>query len=115
MAVRLKNKNGVVPGIGGVDGSVGANIAEGYSRGSGKDRVRFYEYALGSARESRHWYHMGRHMLPDMVVEHRLGLLAEVSRLLLTIVPQERGRNLAEEQTTYQIDLPVLLDNPPLP
>ena len=34
-------------------GSEGANIAEGYSRGSGKDRVRFYEYALGSARESR--------------------------------------------------------------
>jgi four helix bundle protein len=96
-------------------GSIGANIAEGYSRGSGKDRVRFYEYALGSARESRHWYYMGRHTLPDKVVEHRLGLLAEVSRLLLTIVPQERGRSLAEEQTTYEIDLAVLLDNPPLP
>jgi len=34
-------------------GSIGANIAEGYSRGTGKDRARFYEYALGSARESR--------------------------------------------------------------
>ena len=31
-------------------GSVSANIAEGYSRGTGKDRARFYEYALGSAR-----------------------------------------------------------------
>ncbi|MBN1581636.1 MAG: four helix bundle protein [Anaerolineae bacterium] len=30
-------------------GSVGANIAEGYSRRSDKDRARFYEYALGSA------------------------------------------------------------------
>ena len=37
-------------------GSVSANLAEGYSRGSGKDRARFYEYALGSARESRDWY-----------------------------------------------------------
>ncbi len=37
-------------------GSVGAHIAEGYSRSSGKDRVRFYEYSLGSAREGRHWY-----------------------------------------------------------
>src|SRR5688572_30497761 len=31
-------------------GSIGANIAEGYSKGSGQDRARFYEYALGSAR-----------------------------------------------------------------
>lgn len=28
-------------------GSISANIAEGYSRGTGKDRARFYEYALG--------------------------------------------------------------------
>jgi four helix bundle protein len=34
-------------------GSVSANIAEGYSRGTGRDPARFYEYALGSARESR--------------------------------------------------------------
>ena len=32
-------------------GSISANLAEGYSRGTGKDRSRFYEYALGSARE----------------------------------------------------------------
>ena len=37
-------------------GSIGANLAEGYSRGSNKDCVRFYEYALGSARESKEWY-----------------------------------------------------------
>jgi len=30
-------------------GSISANIAEGYSRGTGKDRAHFYEYALGSA------------------------------------------------------------------
>jgi four helix bundle protein len=44
-------------------GSISANIAEGYSRGTGKDRARFYEYALGSARESRDWYYKGRHIL----------------------------------------------------
>jgi len=33
-------------------GSISANLAEGYSRGTGKDRARFYEYALGSARGS---------------------------------------------------------------
>ena len=29
-------------------GSIIVHIAEGYSRSSGADRVRFYEYALGS-------------------------------------------------------------------
>ena len=37
-------------------GSISANISEGYSRASGKDQARFYEYALGSAREARGWY-----------------------------------------------------------
>jgi hypothetical protein len=49
-------------------GSVGAHIAEGYSRSSGKDRVRFYEYSLGSAREGRHWYFQARPILGDAVV-----------------------------------------------
>ena len=30
-------------------GSIEANIADGYSRSSGKDRCRFFEYALSSA------------------------------------------------------------------
>ena len=59
-------------------GSVSANIAEGYSRGTGKDRARFYEYALGSARESRDWYFKARHILGNEVVTHRLSLLTEV-------------------------------------
>jgi four helix bundle protein len=96
-------------------GSIGANIAEGYSRQSGKDRTRFYEYALGSTRESRHWYYQGRHVLSEKVAEHRINLLAEIARLLLSIIPQERVRNLAEEPASYEIDLVALLDDPPLP
>lgn len=96
-------------------GSIGANIAEGYSRQSGKDRARFYEYALGSTRESRHWYYQGRNVLSNKVAEHRINLLAEIARLLLSIIPQERVRNLAEEPTSYEIDLVALLDDPPLP
>ncbi|NJM39546.1 MAG: four helix bundle protein [Anaerolineae bacterium] len=34
-------------------GSIGANIAEGYSYRSDKNEARYYEYAYGSARESR--------------------------------------------------------------
>ena len=50
-------------------GSIGANVAEGYSRGTGKDRARFYEYGLGSARESRGWYYDGRHVLGEKVAD----------------------------------------------
>ena len=82
-------------------GSVGANLAEGYSRGTGRDRARFYEYALGSARESRDWYYKGRHALAGKVVEHRLGLLTEIIRLLLKTVPAQRGSALREEHVPY--------------
>ena len=37
-------------------GSISANIVGGYFRGTGKGRALLYEYALGSARESRDWY-----------------------------------------------------------
>ncbi len=46
-------------------GSISANIADGYSRGTGADRARFYEYALGSTRECVVWYESAREILPD--------------------------------------------------
>jgi four helix bundle protein len=73
-------------------GSIGANIAEGYSRSSGRDRVRFYEYALGSAREARDWYHKGRHICGESVAVHRVDLLTQICRLLLGMIPVERKR-----------------------
>jgi len=86
-------------------GSISANIAEGYSRGTGRDRARFYEYALGSARESRDWYFKGRHVLGEEVVKHRLALLTEIIRLLLTMVPEQRGQVLREQSGEYDIPL----------
>jgi four helix bundle protein len=99
-------------------GSIGANLAEGYSRGSGKDRARFYEYALGSARECRDWYYKGRHILGEAVVQHRLELLSEVLRLLLTMIPQQRGRALREGGSEYEaqndnLSAPLLLREVP--
>ena len=86
-------------------GSISANLAEGYSRGTGKDRARFYEYALGSARESRDWYYKARHTLGESVTHHRLSLLTQVIRLLLTTIPQQRGRILREQHgSSYQTD-----------
>lgn len=85
-------------------GSVSANLAEGYSRGSSRDRARFYEYALGSARESRDWYYKARHILGDMVVQHRLDLHTQIIRLLLTMIPQQRGKTLHEESQEYVVE-----------
>lgn len=83
-------------------GSVSANLAEGYSRGSNKDRVRFYEYALGSARESRDWYHKARHILGDHVVQHRMELQTQIIKLLLTMIPQQRGYRVHEPDEKYE-------------
>ena len=84
-------------------GSISANLAEGYSRGTGRDRARFYEYALGSARETRDWYFKARHVLGLVVLEHRLAFLADVIRLLLTMVPEQRGTALKEEAVSYHV------------
>jgi four helix bundle protein len=82
-------------------GSIGSNIAEGYSRGFRRDRARFYEYGLGSARESRDWYYKGRHILGQSVVTHRMDLLTQIIRLLLVMVPEQRGDYMKEEAAEY--------------
>jgi len=83
-------------------GSIGANLSEGYSRGTGRDRARFYEYALGSAREARGWYFSGRHVLTEIVGEHRMNLLTQIIRLILAMVPDQRGSVLREENVPYR-------------
>lgn len=87
-------------------GSVSANISEGYSRGTGRDRSRFYGYALGSARESRGWYYKGRHILTEKVALHRIRLLTEITRLLLKMIPDQRGEAIREESPPYRYDMP---------
>jgi len=71
-------------------GSVAANIAEGYPRQSGRDRIRYYEYALGSAAEVKVWYLNGRTTLPPGVIEDRFALLRSITRLLLTMIRSTR-------------------------
>jgi four helix bundle protein len=94
-------------------GSIGANISEGYSRGGGRDRVRFYEYALGSARESRGWYYDGRHVLGEPVAEHRIHLLTQVIRLLLKTIPDQRNATFHEDGPAYRAELETAAQNLP--
>ncbi len=85
-------------------GSISANIAEGYSRGTGNDRARFYEYALGSARESRDWQFKARYILGENVTQHRLRLLAQTIRLLLVSITQQRNKPIREEIASYTLN-----------
>jgi four helix bundle protein len=85
-------------------GSVSANLEEGYSKLSAKDRARFYEYALGSARESRGWYYRSRYVLGEDVFSHRSTLLTETIKMLLKIVPEERGMRINEEASEYKVE-----------
>jgi four helix bundle protein len=73
-------------------GSISANLSEGYSRSSGKDRARIFEIALGSVRESMSWYKSSQPVLGEAVVKDRCNRLEEMRRLLLAIIPRERGR-----------------------
>ncbi len=92
-----------------------ANISEGYSRGGGRDRARFYEYALGSARETRGWCYKGRHVLGETVAEHRIRLLTQIIRLLLTMIPDQRahGSFLHEDGPDYRTNCDQALAEPP--
>ena len=73
-------------------GSIAANLGEGYAHSSGKDRARIFEYALGSTRESIVWFRSAEPVLGPDVVAKRVEKLDEIRRLLLAIIPRERGR-----------------------
>jgi four helix bundle protein len=73
-------------------GSIAANLAEGYSHSSGRDRARIFEYALGSTRESMVWFKAAQPVLGVDLVRDRLDKLEEIRRLLLATIPRERGR-----------------------
>jgi len=100
-------------------GSISSNISEGYSRSSHKDQARFYEYSLGSSRESRNWYFEGRHILTESISLHRIQLHTQIIRHLLKIIPAERGYGISEEPAPYavgeELSLEELLENVPLP
>ena len=87
-------------------GSIGANIAEGYSRGGGRDRARFLEYALGSAREARDWYVKARRLLGDDRVSAQVGALTSIIRLLLVMTRDQRSVHLREPAVPYQTGAP---------
>ncbi len=70
--------------------SIGVNVAEGYSRLGRRDRSRYYEYALGSARESRGWYYRARTSLGPDVANARIALHSAIAQILLVMLRKSR-------------------------
>lgn len=85
-------------------GSVSANLAEGYSGVSGKDRALFYQYSLGSTHEARDWYYKARHILGDEILNYRVEVLTEILKLVVKMIPQQRGYLVREDQAPYETD-----------
>ena len=77
----------------GAVGGISSTLSEGYSRNTGRERARFYEYSLGSARESRDWYYQTRQLLGPSVTQLRLKLATRIIKLLLKMIPDQRRRN----------------------
>jgi four helix bundle protein len=73
-------------------GGISANLDEGYSRSSGRERAHFYEYALGSTREARGWYYKCSIALPTEITSVRLSRLSRIVRILTSVIPRERER-----------------------
>ncbi len=72
-------------------GSISANLDEGFGRGTDRAEFgQFLRYALGSARESRSWYHKARLLLPEEIVKHRMDLCSEIIALLVTNINRQR-------------------------
>ncbi len=71
-------------------GSIAANVTEGYARRSPRDRIRYYEYALGSSEETRSWYAIGGRVLSAEDRDDRLARLTSLRRLLLVMIKNER-------------------------
>ena len=84
-------------------GSMSSNLAEGYSRSTGKDRALFYQYAFGSARESRDWYFKAPFVLGEVTVQQRIQILIDIIRLLATMISQQRGYLVREDACSYDL------------
>lgn len=74
-------------------GGISGHVGEGYSRPTRADRLRFLNYAVGSARECVSWYASLSDLLdPPSVIESRFELLARIRMLAFGMIRSQRNR-----------------------
>jgi four helix bundle protein len=74
-------------------GSIPANVVEGYARLSPKDRIRYYEYALGSANEAKSRYLSLARLFTPPLLDDRIATLNSITRLILKMIRSGRLRS----------------------
>ncbi|MDR3180654.1 MAG: four helix bundle protein [Prevotellaceae bacterium] len=64
--------------------SIAANIAEGYKRRTGKEKLRFYNFAQASLEECRYYFILSKDLnyIDSLMYEERKDMIETVSRLL---------------------------------
>lgn len=92
-------------------GGISANLDEGYSRSSGRERAHYYEYALGSTREARGWYFKCSVASPKIAVV-RIAQLSRIVRILTAVVPREREQSSMKPKRRVSRDETPPPDNP---
>jgi four helix bundle protein len=93
-------------------GGISSNLAEGYSRSTGPERARYYDYALATSRESRDRCFKARKVLGEALVAQRHSVLERIIRILTAVVPRERAEGTrrkskrnADASNAYRDDL----------
>ncbi|OGD63675.1 hypothetical protein A2160_04470 [Candidatus Beckwithbacteria bacterium RBG_13_42_9] len=74
--------------------SIGANIAEGYGRGSSKDFQRFLIISRGSLSETGHWLHQAykeRHITLEKLDEFK-SMMNEINKMLASFISKLRSQ-----------------------
>jgi four helix bundle protein len=77
--------------------AISLEIADGYSRRARRDRVRFYESALGNARMSRDCYYKARAALGENAAGARISLHTSIIRILMVLLRKDRPHPRATE------------------
>lgn len=95
--------------------SISANLTEGYSRSKGLERACFFEYSLGSARESRDWYYKSRQILSPEAVKHCMELITHIIALLVPMISHQRKNAIREEQAEYLTQPSIFLLDSEIP
>jgi four helix bundle protein len=80
--------------------SISANIAEGYSRTTGPDRAKFFEYAHSSARESREWLFKSRKVIGRELATAHIILTTRIMKILVTTIPHVRAERMTRARET---------------
>lgn len=95
----LSRKQGcaeVAPEMARATGAISAHIAKGYSC-VGRERLQYYEMALGAARESRDRYFKVRAVLGPGAGDSRLSLHTTIIKVLVALMTKVKEAGLARK------------------